>query len=133
MIVPRPPAFVPDARVTAASVTPVDAFRGSAENMTREWTGNFTVLDEALRQDQAELEREVLLWQRWIRYGAAIAWTACPVSCSTGCQPAAPGSRVNSPRLAPHHSRPPADSKSAWTKLLCGSTATRSACALRGS
>lgn len=43
------------------------------ENFTREWTGSFAVLDEALRQDQAELQREVLLWQRWIRYAAAIA------------------------------------------------------------
>ena len=70
-----PPASVPDARVTATTTTPVDAFRGSTDGVTREWTGNFTILDEALRQDQAELEREVLLWQRWIRYGAAIAWT----------------------------------------------------------
>jgi diguanylate cyclase (GGDEF)-like protein len=32
------------------------------------------VLDQVLRLDRAELEREVLLWQRWIRYGAAIAF-----------------------------------------------------------
>ena len=70
------PDPVPDARATA-STTPADAepIRASSEGLTREWTGSFSVLDEALRQDQAELEREVLLWQRWIRYGAAIAWT----------------------------------------------------------
>ena len=67
---------MPDARVTAATSSAADPLRSSAENATREWTGSFSVLDEALRQDQAELEREVLLWQRWIRYGAAIAWTA---------------------------------------------------------
>ncbi len=37
---------------------------------TREWTGAYSVLDEMLRQDSAELRREVLLWQRWIRYGS---------------------------------------------------------------
>jgi diguanylate cyclase (GGDEF)-like protein len=68
---------VSDARVTA-SAPPADVttLRPSAEALTREWTGNFNVLDEALRQDRAELEREVLLWQRWIRYGAAIVFTA---------------------------------------------------------
>lgn len=29
-------------------------------------------LDEALQQDSAELQRDILLWQRWIRYAAAI-------------------------------------------------------------
>jgi diguanylate cyclase (GGDEF)-like protein len=67
---------VPDSRVTTASVhTPADPLRASAENATREWTASFSVLAEALRQDQAELERELILWQRWIRYGAAITWT----------------------------------------------------------
>jgi diguanylate cyclase (GGDEF)-like protein len=65
---------VPDARVTASAPPAADTLRSSAEGFTREWTGNFTVLDEVLRQDRAELEREVLLWQRWIRYGAAIAF-----------------------------------------------------------
>ena len=66
---------MPDARVTTPAHVSAEPLRASAENLTREWTGNFSVLEEALRQDQAELEREVLLWQRWIRYGAAVAWT----------------------------------------------------------
>lgn len=28
---------------------------------------------EALRRDQLELQREVILWQRWVRYGAVVA------------------------------------------------------------
>lgn len=68
---------MPDARVSVSAQPAVPSpVRPSAENVTREWTGNFSVLDEALRQDRAEVEREVLLWQRWIRYGAAIAFAA---------------------------------------------------------
>ena len=42
---------------------------------TREWTGAFSVLDEMMRQDSAELRRDVLLWQRWIRYGSVSVFT----------------------------------------------------------
>jgi diguanylate cyclase (GGDEF)-like protein len=74
---PRPgrgaPHFPHPKRVTATVPPAVDPRHSAGENATREWTGTFAVLDEALRQDQAELQREVLLWHRWIRYAAAVA------------------------------------------------------------
>src|SRR5689334_22236806 len=88
---PSSPHPVPDARVTAPAPAAADPMRSSADNFTREFTGNFSVLDEALRQDQAELEREVLLWQRWIRYGAAIAWTGAGLMVRLERSPDVPG------------------------------------------
>jgi diguanylate cyclase (GGDEF)-like protein len=38
---------------------------------TREFMARFGDINSALKQDSAELQRTVLLWQRWIRYAAA--------------------------------------------------------------
>jgi len=42
------------------------------ETATREFTARYGDINNALRQDSAELQRQVLLWQRWIRYSAAL-------------------------------------------------------------
>jgi diguanylate cyclase (GGDEF)-like protein len=39
-------------------------------------TASFTLLSVALSHDRAELTREILLWQRWLRYVAIITITA---------------------------------------------------------
>lgn len=42
------------------------------ETATREFMARYGDISTALRQDSAELQRQVLLWQRWVRYAAAL-------------------------------------------------------------
>jgi diguanylate cyclase (GGDEF)-like protein len=44
---------------------------------SREFSASYNALDEALSHDSAELQSEVLLWQRWIRYAAALLASIC--------------------------------------------------------
>jgi diguanylate cyclase (GGDEF)-like protein len=39
---------------------------------SRDFTRSYTQIHAELRQDSAELQRQVLLWQRWIRYAAVL-------------------------------------------------------------
>ena len=63
-------ALVTLARVSQPVLEPAPPHTRFSFDSTREWTRTFSVLDEMIRQDSAELRREVLLWQRWIRYAA---------------------------------------------------------------
>ncbi|MGH7663780.1 MAG: diguanylate cyclase [Gemmatimonadaceae bacterium] len=40
--------------------------------ISRELSSNFPQLEEELRRDRAEAQRQVLLWQRWIRYAVVL-------------------------------------------------------------
>ena len=54
-------------------------------------TGPSQELREALLRDQAELEREVVLWQRWVRYiAAAFAGAAILLTSGTDDLPGVP-------------------------------------------
>ena len=62
-----PPARAPSSP-TPSSFTPlVEGGPDAARELPRELP---TEVREALRRDQAEMQREVILWQRWIRYFA---------------------------------------------------------------
>jgi diguanylate cyclase (GGDEF)-like protein len=45
---------------------------GEISRDTTATASSFTQLSVAIEQDRAELTREVLLWQRWLRYGAVV-------------------------------------------------------------
>ena len=45
---------------------------GDSRDTSRDFTRSFTQIHEELRQDSAELQRQVLIWQRWIRYAAVV-------------------------------------------------------------
>ena len=64
----RPRPVTPNARVT--SVPPTRA------EISRELSSSFQKLHDALRHDRDELQRDVLLWQRWVRYAAVIITAA---------------------------------------------------------
>jgi len=44
----------------------------SDRDSSRDFTRSYTQIHAELRQDSAELQRQVLLWQRWIRYAAVL-------------------------------------------------------------
>ncbi|NUO64176.1 MAG: GGDEF domain-containing protein [Gemmatimonadaceae bacterium] len=44
----------------------------SERDTSRDFTRDYTVIQAELRQDSSELQRQVLLWQRWIRYAAVM-------------------------------------------------------------
>jgi diguanylate cyclase (GGDEF)-like protein len=59
------------------SISPPETPRASQDRTTRRDSRTSASrlsgdLADALHHDSAELQREVLLWQRWIRYGAAV-------------------------------------------------------------
>ena len=47
-----------------------------SKEISKEMSSSFPQLEEALRRDRAETQRQVLLWQRWIRYAAVLATAA---------------------------------------------------------
>ena len=52
--------------------TPATPATPARPEISRE-SSSYPQLEEALRRDRAEMQRQVLLWQRWIRYAAVIA------------------------------------------------------------
>ncbi|HET9004127.1 MAG TPA: diguanylate cyclase [Gemmatimonadaceae bacterium] len=44
----------------------------SERDTSRDFTRSYTQIHAELKQDSAELQRQVLLWQRWIRYAAVL-------------------------------------------------------------
>jgi diguanylate cyclase (GGDEF)-like protein len=44
----------------------------SDRDTSRDFTRDYTVIQAELTQDSSELQRQVLLWQRWIRYAAVL-------------------------------------------------------------
>ena len=55
---------------TPSMPTPLTPTR--ERDSSRDFTRSYTQLHAELRQDSAELQRQVLLWQRWIRYAAVL-------------------------------------------------------------
>jgi diguanylate cyclase (GGDEF)-like protein len=45
------------------------------ENVTREMSATWSAIRSEIQQDSADLHREVLLWQRWVRYAVAALMT----------------------------------------------------------
>src|SRR5215210_5731776 len=45
------------------------------ENHTREMSATWSAIRSEIQQDSADLHREVLLWQRWVRYAVAALLT----------------------------------------------------------
>jgi len=39
-------------------------------DISREWPAHTAQLRAALHRDQVNLQREVVIWQRWVRYAA---------------------------------------------------------------
>ncbi|NUQ21736.1 MAG: GGDEF domain-containing protein [Gemmatimonadaceae bacterium] len=69
---------------TPTPPTPAD------RDTSRDFTRDYTVIQAELRQDSAELQRQVLLWQRWIRYAAVVvAGVAAVVRYGAGDAPGA--------------------------------------------
>lgn len=56
--------------VTAASPAPTPS--SDSRDSSRDFTRSFTAIHAELRRDSAELQRQVLIWQRWIRYAAVL-------------------------------------------------------------
>ena len=52
--------------------TPTPLTPTSDRDSSRDFTRSFTQIHAELRQDSSELQRQVLLWQRWIRYAAVL-------------------------------------------------------------
>src|SRR5687768_13741032 len=78
---------VSNRHLTPSVFTPLDAGDVSVEPPT----GPSEALREALLRDQAELEREVILWQRWVRYiAAALAGAAILLTSGAEDLPALP-------------------------------------------
>ena len=72
-----PPHSLPPHRVTTAApiaeqAPPPAPPRYSGPEISRELVHHFPALHEELRLESAVLRRDVLLWQRWIRYTAAL-------------------------------------------------------------
>ena len=55
---------------TPSPLTPTPVTPNVDSQGTRDFTRSYTAIHEELRQDGAELQRHVLIWQRWIRYAA---------------------------------------------------------------
>ncbi len=55
---------------TPSPLTPTPATPNVDSQGSRDFTRSYTAIHEELKQDGAELQRQVLIWQRWIRYGA---------------------------------------------------------------
>src|SRR5688572_16164273 len=67
------------------------AFSPLSENSTEPSTGPSLEIQEALMRDQADLQREVILWQRWVRYVAIVlAGTAVIIGSSAPDLPVLP-------------------------------------------
>jgi len=78
---------VSNRHLTPSVFTPLDAGDVSGEPPT----GPSEALRQALLRDQAELEREVILWQRWVRYvAAALGGAAILLTSGTDDLPALP-------------------------------------------
>ena len=45
------------------------------DNVTREMSATWSAIRSEIQQDSADLHREVLLWQRWVRYAVAALMT----------------------------------------------------------
>jgi len=52
--------------------TPTPLTPTSERDTSRDFTRSYTQIHAELKQDSAELQRQVLLWQRWIRYAAVL-------------------------------------------------------------
>src|SRR5688572_6153271 len=46
-----------------------------ARDLTREMSATWSAIRTEIEQDSADLHREVLLWQRWVRYAVAAMMT----------------------------------------------------------
>ncbi len=57
---------------TPTPPTPTPLTPTSDRDSSRDFTRSYTQIHAELRQDSAELQRQVLLWQRWIRYAAVL-------------------------------------------------------------
>ncbi|HEX8849264.1 MAG TPA: GGDEF domain-containing protein [Gemmatimonadaceae bacterium] len=69
--------------------TPTPSTPGERDT-SRDFTRDYTVIQAELRQDSSELQRQVLLWQRWIRYAAVmVAGVAAVVRYGAGDRPGA--------------------------------------------
>ena len=68
----RTAAALPTTRTSDTAHGRVSITTDTLESATREFSARFGDINAALRQDSAELQRQVLLWQRWIRYAAAL-------------------------------------------------------------
>jgi diguanylate cyclase (GGDEF)-like protein len=55
--------------VTQAPTGPTPS---DSRDTSRDFTRSYTAIHAELRQDSAELQRQVLIWQRWIRYAAVL-------------------------------------------------------------
>ena len=76
---------LPNRQQTPSVFTPLGDVTGELP------TGPSQELREALLRDQADLEREVILWQRWVRYiAAALAGAAILLTSGTDDLPAVP-------------------------------------------
>ena len=54
-----------------SAYTPTPSTPGDRDS-SRDFTRDYTVIQAELSQDSSELQRQVLLWQRWIRYAAVL-------------------------------------------------------------
>jgi diguanylate cyclase (GGDEF)-like protein len=57
-------------RLRLTGDTPSGGVPATPTDTTREWPGHTAQLRAALHRDQIDLHRDVVLWQRWVRYGA---------------------------------------------------------------
>ena len=57
---------------TPTPPTPTPLTPTSERDTSRDFTRSYTQIHAELKQDSAELQRQVLLWQRWIRYAAVL-------------------------------------------------------------
>ena len=65
-------------------VEPESASLPARPDVTREMSATWSAIRSEIQQDSADLHREVLLWQRWVRYAVAALMIAIGCAMASG-------------------------------------------------